>query len=158
MLMSACAGLVSAPRYTDAPQAEVVRELAARRWADRKRLLRVANSYRGVPYLWGGTTRAGMDCSALARAIFRETYGIELPRTVRQMYALGQSIQSDKALRAGDLVFFRDTFSGPGVSHVGVYLGDGVFAHASATLGGTLTPLSDAYFACRFAGGRRIRR
>jgi len=136
----------------------VVRELAARQWADTHRLLRVVESYRGVPYLWGGTTRAGMDCSAFTRAIFRETYGIELPRTVAQMYSLGEPVESGGALRPGDLVFFRDTASGPGVSHVGIYVGNGVFAHASAGLGGTLTPLDDAYFARRFAGGRRIRR
>ena len=160
VLLAGCTslGLTPVPRYTDAPQAEIVLDLMARQSADARRLLRVVDRYVGVPYQWGGTSRAGMDCSAFARAVFRETYGIELPRTTSQMYALGQPVEPQGALRAGDLVFFRDTYSGAGVSHVGIYVGDGHFAHASSSAGGTLTLLTDEYFAGRYAGGRRIQR
>jgi cell wall-associated NlpC family hydrolase len=159
LLLTGCAGVAGAPRYTSAPLAEVVGELAARQRPDRQRLLRVVAGYAGVRYQWGGTTRAGMDCSAFTRAVFRQTYGIELPRTVRQMYALGQRVERQAALKAGDLVFFRDPHSGKAVTHVGIYLGDGVFAHASASVGSTtVTPMGDRYFAANFAGGRRIRR
>jgi cell wall-associated NlpC family hydrolase len=111
----------------------------------------------GVPYRWGGVTRQGMDCSALVRAIIRETYGIELPRTSAEMFTLGQPVPERRQLRPGDLVFFHDTYSGPGVSHVGVYVGDGRFAHASVTQGGTIGSLGAAYFRQRYAGARRIR-
>jgi len=160
VLLAGCApmGLAPVPRYTDAPQAEVALELMARQNADAKRLLRVVNRYVGVPYQWGGTTRAGMDCSAFARAVFRETYGVELPRTVSQMFILGDMVEPLESLRPGDLVFFRDTFSGAGVAHVGIYVGDGLFAHASSSAGGTLTPLADTYFARRYVVGRRIQR
>jgi murein DD-endopeptidase / murein LD-carboxypeptidase len=158
MLLAGCAGLASAPRYTGSPAAQAAGELAARQHPDRQRLLRVVDGYAGVRYQWGGTTRAGMDCSAFARAVFRETYGIELPRTVSQMYALGQRIQRASALRPGDLVFFRDARLRT-VTHVGVYLGDGRFAHASSSVGTTtVSPLTDRYYATNFAGGRRIRR
>jgi cell wall-associated NlpC family hydrolase len=121
-------------------------------------LHQVVDSYIGVPYQWGGTTRKGMDCSAFTRATFRETYGIELPRTSKQMYQLGSIIPRQQELRPGDLVFFKNTYSGAGVSHVGVYLGSGQFAHASSSRGVTITPLSSPYFSKRYAGGRRVGR
>ena len=137
-----------------------MRELGARRQAflnaDSKRLMRVIDGYLGVPYQWGGTTRKGMDCSAMARAIVRETYGLELPRTSKQMYKLGSPVRGGGRLRPGDLVFFRIGDSGPGVSHVGVYVGDDRFAHASSSRGGVIDQLSQPYFKTRYVGGRRI--
>lgn len=157
-LLSACGSLAPVPVYTHAPDSAVRRELEVRRRAGDSRLLRVVHGYLGVPYRWGGTTRSGMDCSAFARAIYRETYGIELPRTSRQMYALGTAVEDRTSLRRGDLVFFRDTQSGAGVSHVGVYVGDDLFAHVSPPAGGTLTALTDPYYRTRYAGARRIQR
>jgi cell wall-associated NlpC family hydrolase len=148
-----------APRYTDSIGPDgLVQDLEKRRRAGQDHLLQVVDAYLGVPYQWGGTSRAGMDCSAFARAIFRETYGIELPRTSGQMYRLGSPVIQQQDLRPGDLVFFRDTYAGPGISHVGVYLGDGRFAHASSTQGGTITTLDTPYFHQRYAGARRIGR
>jgi cell wall-associated NlpC family hydrolase len=118
--------------------------------------MHVIRSYLGVPYKWGGTTRGGMDCSALTRAVYREAYGVELPRTSRQMYGLGKRVPAPGQLRAGDLVFFRIDTSGPGVSHVGIYVGDGQFAHASSSRGGVIDPLSSPYFDRRYAGARRV--
>ena len=158
LLWQGCGSVTSAPRYTGAPRSPIIAELEKRRHADEWRLLLVVDRYLGVPYKWGGTTRRGMDCSAFARAIFRETYGVELPRTSKQMYKLGTQIVERSALRPGDLVFFRDTYSGPGVSHVGIYIGDGRFAHASSSQGGAITGLDAPYFDRRYAGGRRVRR
>jgi cell wall-associated NlpC family hydrolase len=118
--------------------------------------MRVIRGYLGVPYKWGGTTRDGMDCSALTRAVYREAYGVELPRTSRQMYRLGKEVPVPTQLQAGDLVFFRIDTSGPGVSHVGIYVGDGRFAHASSSRGGVIDPLSSPYFNKRYAGARRL--
>lgn len=117
--------------------------------------MRVIKTYLGIPYLWGGTTRRGMDCSALTRAVVREVYGIELPRTSKQMYGVGKPLER-QSLRAGDLVFFRIDDSGPGVSHVGIYVGDGQFAHASSSRGAVIDPLASTYFDRRYAGARRI--
>ncbi len=158
-LLAACGSIRPAPRYTDSTNTSaVVRELEERRHATPSRLARVVDSYLGIPYKWGGTTRAGMDCSAFTRAIFRETYGVELPRTSKQMYGVGRAIPQEQNLKPGDLVFFKNTYSGPGVSHVGIYLGNGRFAHASSSKGGTITPLDNPYFQPRYIGARRVER
>ena len=158
-LLAACGSIRPAPRYTDSTNAgAVVREIEERRHATPSRLARVVDSYLGIPYKWGGTTRAGMDCSAFTRAIFRETYGVELPRTSKQMYGVGRAIPQEQSLKPGDLVFFKNTYSGPGVSHVGIYLGNGRFAHASSSKGGTITPLDNPYFQPRYIGARRVER
>ena len=160
LLLSGCVSVRPAPRYTTAKtqQTSVVRELETRQRGGDQRLRRIVGKYIGIPYKWGGTTRSGMDCSAFTRAAFRETYGIELPRTSKQMYQLGRFLPNRQELRPGDLVFFKDTFAGAGISHVGVYLGDGEFAHASSSKGVTITPLNNPYFTKRYAGGRRIGR
>ena len=160
LLLSGCFSVRPAPRYTTAKtqQTSVVRELETRKRGGDQRLRRIVDKYIGIPYKWGGTTRSGMDCSAFTRAAFRETYGIELPRTSKQMYQLGRFLPNRQELRPGDLVFFKDTFAGAGISHVGVYLGDGEFAHASSSKGVTITPLNNPYFTKRYAGGRRIER
>ncbi len=160
-LLAVCScSIRSAPRYTADPKDSdsVVRELKERRRASPSRLARVVESYLGVPYKWGGITRAGMDCSAFARAIFRQTYGIELPLTARQIYRVGHPVSRQQDLKSGDLVFFRNTFSGSGVSHVGIYLGQGRFAHVGVSTGATITPLDHPYFHRRYAGARRVER
>ena len=158
-----CGGVTPHPRFTPHEKrsaGEVVEELGSRRRAflsaDSNRLMRVVDGYLGVPYKWGGTTRSGMDCSAMTRAIVRETYGLELPRTSGQMYKLGTPVRRGSGLRPGDLVFFRIDTSGPGVSHVGIYVGDGRFAHASSSRGGVIDELAQPYFKTRYVGGRRI--
>ncbi|MBM3276935.1 MAG: C40 family peptidase [Candidatus Handelsmanbacteria bacterium] len=163
VLLSGCA---AAPRYTPPVppgDKEVARELEARRRAmlrgDRGRLVRVAQSYVGVPYQWGGKSRAGLDCSALTRAIYREAYGLELSGNSQQLYQLGSGVSAQGQLRPGDLVFFRISSQGPGISHVGVYLGKNRFAHASPSLGQVvIAPLSTPYFQARYAGARRLLR
>ena len=166
LLLLFLSGCASAPRYTPpVPPGDqgVVRKLEQRQQAllraDRSRLVRVARSYLGVPYQWGGNSRAGLDCSALARAIYREAYGLELSGNSQQLYQLGNGVLSQRQLKAGDLVFFRISSQGPGISHVGVYLGKGRFAHASLSLGQVvISPLSAPYFQTRYAGARRILR
>lgn len=158
-LLATCScSIRSAPRYTaDSADADrVVRELKERRRASPSRLAHVVEGYLGVPYKWGGTTRAGMDCSAFVRAIFRQTYGIELPRTTKQLYGIGSTVSQRQNLKPGDLVFFEKTDHRSGVSHVGIYVGNGRFAHASLSAGGTITPLNHPYFLRRYVGARRI--
>jgi cell wall-associated NlpC family hydrolase len=94
----------------------------------RKSLVETAESYIGIPYLWGGTTpEKGFDCSGLTQAVYRIN-GLSIPRTSQDQHSKGKSISKSK-LKGGDLVFFA-TGKGKGISHVGIYAGNGVFIHS----------------------------
>ena len=115
------------------------------------RLTRTALRYIGVPYLWGGESFAGMDCSGFVQAVFRRN-GIELPRTADAQFEVGRRVTT-AGLLPGDLVFFQ-TYT-EGASHVGIYLGSGRFVHASSSHGVRVDYLSESYFANRYLGARR---
>lgn len=106
----------------------------------------------GIGYQYGGTTTKGFDCSGFTSYVF-EQFGIELPRTSKDQAAVGTKVAKSE-LKAGDLVFFNT--SGKGISHVGIYLGDGTFAHASTSRGVIITDLNDSYYAKRYVTARRI--
>ena len=91
----------------------------------------IALRYLGVPYVWGGTTPSGFDCSGLCVYVYREI-GIELPRVSRSQFRVGQHIPPDRLdlLRPGDLVFFGTDGDPELVHHVGIYVGDGDYVHA----------------------------
>jgi cell wall-associated NlpC family hydrolase len=94
----------------------------------------VALQYLGVPYVWGGSSPSGFDCSGLTQYCYREV-GITLPRTSQSQYLAGQHIAVDRLdlLQPGDLVFFGTGGDGAAVHHVGIYSGDGNFVHAPYT-------------------------
>ena len=105
----------------------------------------------GTPYRWGGTTRRGIDCSAFVRQFVDQNLGIALPRTTASQRYEGVHIDRSE-LQAGDLVFFRRR----GVRHVGVYLSDGEFIHASSSRGVTISNLSSSYWDRHYWMSRRI--
>ena len=106
----------------------------------------------GIKYKYGGTTTSGFDCSGFTRYVFQKL-GLELPRSSKEQYKVGVKVSKEE-LRPGDLVFFNT--SGKGVSHVGIYIGNGKFAHASTSKGVVYTSLSDKYYAQRYLGARRV--
>lgn len=103
-------------------------------------------------YRYGGTTKKGIDCSALTGTLLREAYGINPERTARAQYAQCDKIARED-LQEGDLVFFNTR---GGVSHVGVYLGNNYFVHSSTSSGVTISSLNDDYYSRKYIGGGRI--
>lgn len=92
-------------------------------------LLEIAKQQLGVPYVYGGTTPSGFDCSGFTQYCFKQALGIELPRTADAQYGLGESVALND-LQPGDLVFWG---SRRGIYHVGIYVGDGNYIHAGAS-------------------------
>ena len=109
-------------------------------------------NYIGVPYVFGGTSPYGFDCSGYVQYVFAKA-GISIPRTADVQYDFGTPISTTE-LVPGDLVFF-ETYT-YGASHVGIYLGDGNFIHASSSQGVTINSLSQAYYSSHYIGARRI--
>jgi probable lipoprotein NlpC len=121
-------------------------------------VLTAAGEYQGVPYRYGGLDRRGMDCSALIYLSFRDALGVTIPRTVAALYDWAEKIP-DRELLPGDLVFF--TTAGPlgGVSHGGIYAGEGRFIHAASEgprTGVIYSRLDEAYWRRNYAGAGRV--
>lgn len=115
-------------------------------------IIATAKSYMGVPYVWGGTSPKGFDCSGFVNYVFLKN-GITLPRTAATIYQKGTAV-SKANLLPGDLVFFS-TYA-PGASHVGIYIGNGDFIHASSSKGVTINDLSNSYYSERYIGAKRV--
>ena len=112
-----------------------------------------ARRYLGVPYRYGGDDVRGIDCSGLVVRAF-DAAGVDLPRTAAAQAAAGYHVAS-RELRSGDLVLFA---TGGEIGHVGIWIGDGRFIHASTSEGVVEEDLRTRWFADRFVGGRRILR
>jgi cell wall-associated NlpC family hydrolase len=117
-------------------------------------LTQAVDGWLGVPYKWGGTTKAGVDCSGFVQAVVRDSLAIQVPRSARVQADHGVPVQRP-ALKKGDLVFF-DTLDRGHITHVGIYMGDGKMAHAGCTKGVTYAPLAKSYYQQAFRAARRI--
>ncbi|HHY36189.1 MAG TPA: C40 family peptidase [Firmicutes bacterium] len=116
------------------------------------RLLELARQFLGVPYLWGGITAAGLDCSGLTYILYHAC-GVKLPRDANEQFLAGTGV---KNLVPGDLVFFAGGRRPLFPTHVGIYLGDGLFLHASSRSGRVVvTPLEEGFYREHYLGGRR---
>ncbi|MBC7412104.1 MAG: C40 family peptidase [Bacteroidia bacterium] len=118
-----------------------------------EKLYNACQSWLGVPYKLGGNTKAGVDCSALVNALYKESYAIQLPRTTTELRSKYPAVKTNE-LRTGDLVFFN--FESKKASHVGMYLNDKKFIHASTKKGVIVGSLDDLYNAKYFIGGARV--
>jgi len=106
----------------------------------------------GTTYKFGGTSTAGFDCSGFTKYVFTKV-GLTLPRTSKAQFQVGTAVARNQ-LRSGDLIFFN-TF-GKGVSHVGIYVGNGKFAQSSSSRGVNISSLSQSYWANRYVGAKRV--
>jgi cell wall-associated NlpC family hydrolase len=117
------------------------------------RVIQTGKSYLGVPYVWGGTTPAGFDCSGFTQYVMAKN-GITIPRTAALQYEKGTPVDKS-SLVPGDMVFF--TTYQPGASHVGIYIGGDQFMHASSGAGKIIiSQLSNTYYAQHYIGARRV--
>ena len=118
-------------------------------------ITRTAQQFKGWPYVWGGTSpKSGFDCSGLVQYVYAK-WGIYLPRCASEQVNKGVPVKFDD-LQAGDLVFFKNTYK-RGLSHVGIFVGDGWFIHASsARTGVILSRLDSGYHKAHWYGARRL--
>lgn len=111
----------------------------------------IAYDYMGVPYVWGGTTPKGFDCSGFTKYVFAQM-GVTLNRTAAQQLNNGYKVTD---LKTGDLVFFENTYAtSAAASHVGIYIGNNQFIHAAGSV--KVTSMDHEYYAPRYIGARRV--
>jgi lipoprotein Spr len=115
-------------------------------------LFNAIDEWFGTRYQLGGSTKKGIDCSALVQTLFAVLYGINMPRTTKEQYKITRQI-SRVELKEGDLVFFNTR---GGVSHVGIYLQNNKFVHAATSGGVMISDLYETYWVKRFIGVGRI--
>lgn len=113
-------------------------------------LVKVSTALIGTPYKFGGTSVKGFDCSGFINYAYANGLGKKLPRTSADMWKVGKAVKSPQV---GDLVFFQTYKKGP--SHVGIYIGNNSFVHASSSKGVMINKLSDSYYKTRYLGAKK---
>lgn len=108
----------------------------------------------GTRYHFGGDSRSGIDCSAFVRQVYRSSFNVELPRTAEMQAGLGLTVDK-RQLQFGDLVYFH-TARHAWISHVGIYIGEGLFANASSSKGVTVASLESKYWQKRYLFSKRL--
>ena len=121
-----------------------------------RRLYYFIDDWYGVKYKWGGNTQSGVDCSGLVCQLYKEVYGLKVKRTVATQHQETRNFKRMRRLREGDFVYFRTEGNKP--SHVGIYLRNGYFVHASQTRGVAINSLEEDYWQRVYAGGGKVKK
>ena len=117
-------------------------------------LIEEIDDWYGTPYRYGGSSKNGIDCSAFSRTLFNDVYNTALPRTAEEQYDYCDHIKKGQ-LKQGDLVFFHTTGGGR-ITHVGVYLQNGKFVHASTSSGVMISDMDESYWRKAYRAAGRI--
>lgn len=122
------------------------------------KLYNEAVAWLGIPYQYGGNTRKGVDCSGLVCNIYRNVYDIKLERVAADMYRKNCRKISRNKLQPGDLVFFNTAKTKRSVSHVGIFLKNDIFIHATTSSGVRLGNLNEVYYKKRWINGGKVKK
>ena len=147
---------IAGASQTEGEKGESVASATLGKWSnpeERNLFVRVVKTFLGVPYKLGGSTLRGIDCSAFVKKIY-EIFNIELPRTTREQFSVGKKVEKGQ-LEEGDLVFFKRRGNS---AHVGIYIGDNQFVHASSyNRQVKIDYLDTPYYSKRFLRGVRVK-
>ncbi|MDG6894588.1 NlpC/P60 family protein [Volucribacter amazonae] len=154
LLISACSTIVQSnnPQQIETPETPLplkTNKASHPALINNSQLAHLYQQWVGTKYRLGGTTKNGIDCSAFMQQIFAQIYQVNLPRSTTQQRQLGKPIKKAQ-LQQGDLVFFRNN------RHVGLYIGNGQFMHASTSQGVTISSLNENYWHKNYTQSRRI--
>ena len=123
-----------------------------------EKLYHTINSWLGTPYLWGGDSKSGIDCSAFVQEIYHKVYQKELPRTSIEQFYMDTKVhfKDQQYLKEGDLVFFRLRHKDKVVSHVGIYLQNGMFLGSNSPRGVEIVNLNSSYWQDKYVASSRL--
>jgi len=141
-----------AKTHTEIKKASHSKRLKIKNKISIQKLMTSYQKWKGTRYRYGGTNHRGIDCSSLTRHIFKDSFGIHLPRTTYRQIKLGQNVTASE-LSPGDLVFF---VTGRYDRHVGIYIGNQQFMHASRIKGVTISKMKNVYWKNKFLAARRM--
>lgn len=119
-----------------------------------KKLLDELSTWMGTPYVFGGKSKQGTDCSGMVQSVYKTVYNISLYRTASDIVKNCDMINK-KNLQSGDLVFFK--IKSNKITHIGIYLADNKFIHASSSKGVTVNDLTESYYSKYFYSGGRVK-
>ena len=134
---------------------DIYKDNGGREKPRKSRLRKEIESWIGVPYRYGGHSRKGTDCSGLVMEVYAAVYGKKLTHNSADQYSKECRHIKERELREGDLVFFRFSKSGK-INHVGIYLENGNFVHASSSRGVIISNIDEAYYRRGFVGAGRV--
>ena len=120
-----------------------------------QKIVKEARKWLGTKYVYGGKTRKGTDCSGMVMVVYEQVTGIKLPRDSHSQQAFTEHIKR-RDLTPGDLVFFASKAGGSRIGHVGIYIGQGQFIHASSSRGVIISKLDESYYARHFHSAGRV--